>query len=1521
MESEGAAARMHTSVKTFTQSYMLALENFQMECQMQIEKEKIRAETERENINAEKEIKIKQMEIENRGVDDAAHRVGGKINYLPEFVEGEEEDFFTQFEKVAQLRNWQKAEWALLVQIKLKGKAREAYACLDLAESTDYDVVKEAVLRTAELDPEVYRRKFRDIKKLPNMTYLEMARNCSIKFEKWLKSKSIQTIEQLKQLILLEHFYNQLYGNMKYEISKENIDNVLDAGRKADQLSEAYAMHRKDTHRNNQNKFHGGQQHMTQLNAGQQQSNYVRQPYNSAPHFYGNSWFGRRNPGQNPHWQEQGGFNRQQGMGKAPPIKCLGCGELGHARFQCRNRPKSAGLAVSHNKPGECLGDIGLRPREKPARDFEPFITGGKIKLKDGPEKKIVVLRDTGANLSLVLKKALEWSDESYSGEEVNVRGLASGVSIPLHYVWLETGFVVGKVKVGVSDELPIDGVDMLLGNDLAGRKVVPELQMIEDPWNEKELEADPDLVGVEDNGSEEIEESEVFPACVVTRAMTLRERDDDAVEESRNKASLNHADGNDGNVDENMDLVQLFNDVHIVNDDVEDVCDDVNEYEVVSQQNFPVDTDELIKAQGADEKLKELYCEAKRSDVCDGYIGYYVQKGVLMRSWRSVEAPSTHHWMIKKQIVIPEVYKRRVMEIAHEGSLSGHLGVRKTLRRILCHFYWPNVKREVAEYCKSCDTCQRVGKPNQGIHPAPLQPIPVIDEPFRKIEIDCVGPLPRTRRGNEYMLTIMCVSTRFPEAIPLRRINAKNIVRELVKFFSCFGLPEVIQSDQGSNFTSNMFQKVLKGLHIQQQLSSAYHPQSQGCVERFHQTLKNTLRIYCEEMGVDWDDAVPLALFALRDSVQESTGFSPFELVYGHEVRGPLRMLKEKWLGSDDPPNIMRYVSDFKHRLLRARQIAMENLKEAQSKMKGWYDRKARIRKFNVGDKVLVLFPMQGHPMKARYSGPWEIERQLSDVNYIVKTPGRRKSNQLCHINMLKRYHERAEGKVNSVNIVNATEEIRDEISEMRLEKCDGKMLDNSTVLKNMNFKLRHMELEKREELIGVIKSYKNLFQDTPRRTNAIVHDVEVENVEPIKQHPYRVNPRKREIMRQEIDYMLKHDLIEPSNSPWSSPSVLVPKPGEDGFRFCTDYRKVNQVTKSDSYPIPRIDDCIDRVGDATYVTKIDLLKGFWQVGLTERAKTISAFVTMDGLYQYKVMPFGMKNSSSCFQRLVNEVLRGVRGCAVYIDDIVLCSEDWEKHLSLLREVFKRLDDANLTVNLKKSEFSKACVEYLGYTVGQGKVQPVNAKVKDIVKFPSPTNRKELLRFLGMSGYYRRFCKNFSAVALPLTRLLSKKVKFSWNSHCEEAFKKIKEMLINAPILRIPDYEKAFKLYVDASHDGIGGVLMQEHEGIDHPVCYYSKKLLCYQVSYSTIEKEALGLIMSLNHFDVYVKGTGKPVEVYTDHNPLVFLHRMKNSNQRLMRWCLILQDYELIIKHVKGKDNIIADALSRIPEGPEPA
>ena len=198
-----------------------------------------------------------------------------------------------------------------------------------------------------------------------------------------------------------------------------------------------------------------------------------------------------------------------------------------------------------------------------------------------------------------------------------------------------------------------------------------------------------------------------------------------------------------------------------------------------------------------------------------------------------------------------------------------------------------------MAEFCKSCHACQMVGKLKQIIPKAPLQPIPAVQEPFSRIIVHCVGPLPKTRSGNQYLLTIICASTRFPEAIPLRNIKTKTIVKALTKFFTLVGLPSSIQSDQGSTFMSGVFQQVMYKLGISQYKSTAYHPQSQGALERWHQTLKTMMKIYCFETEKDWDKGIHLLLFAARESVQESLGFCPFQLVFGHTQRGLLSFLK----------------------------------------------------------------------------------------------------------------------------------------------------------------------------------------------------------------------------------------------------------------------------------------------------------------------------------------------------------------------------------------------------------------------------------------------------------------------------------------------------------------------------------------------------------------------------------------------------------------------------------------------------
>ena len=709
--------------------------------------------------------------------------------------------------------------------------------------------------------------------------------------------------------------------------------------------------------------------------------------------------------------------------------------------------------------------------------------------------------------------------------------------------------------------------------------------------------------------------------------------------------------------------------------------------------------------------------------------------------------------------------------------------------------------------------------------------------------------------------------------------------------------------------------------LGVKQYKSSAYHPESQGALERFHQTLKNMMRAYCIEHDKDWDQGIHLLLFATREAVQESLGFSPFELIFGRTVRGPLKLLKESWLAEDTPDNLLDQVADLRYRLLRANELARKNLEKSQQKMKTWYDRKARKRSFRIGDKVLALLPIPQQPLQARYCGPYLITRKVSDLDYVIATPDRRKPQRLCHINMLKEYQERtstpatvAEQSSVTPNCVIQDLDLNSSEREVSEDMTDCVMvLKNSDVLSNLKDKLHHLSDSEQDEMTQLVLDFTELFPDIPSRTECMFHDVDVGDAIPIKQHPYRVNPIKLQFLRKEIEYMLQHGIIEPSQSEWSSPCILVPK--KDGtYRFCTDFRKVNLVTKTDSFPIPRVEDCIDRIGYAKYMSKLDLLKGYWQVPLTPRAKEISAFVTPDGFFQYKVMPFGMKNAPATFQRMINKITANFEGCEAYIDDVIVFGNTWKQHLERLCELFRRLRTAKLTVNLVKSDFGDAHVTYLGHVVGQGQVKPVTAKVEAIINYPVPSNKKEIMSFLGMSGYYRKFCKNFSSVCEPLTRLLSKHKEFVWDSECQRAFNTIKGLLVSSPVLMMPDFKKPFLLAVDASDVGAGAVLLQEdQEKIEHPISYFSCKFDKHQRNYSTCEKETLALVLALQHFDFYLSAAMFPIQVYTDHNPLVFLAKMKNKNQRLQRWSLALQAYSLLIHHIRGKDNVVADALSR--------
>lgn len=1021
------------------------------------------------------------------------------------------------------------------------------------------------------------------------------------------------------------------------------------------------------------------------------------------------------------------------------------------------------------------------------------------------------------------------------------ISGVGGNQTVPIHRIHLECALFSGYAEVGLVSKLPIRGISLLLGNDIAGN-----------------------IVTVSDFSS----------SCAITRSKSKKLSVDDEI----------------------VDLSDSF----------------ISHGKEVTSVPVFEKRSTLIEDQSADPSLHNLFSHVlTESELSELPIGYYIKSGVLMRKWSPSDSSPGQEWNERHQIVVPVKYRSEILALAHSLPLSGHLGVNKTHDKITRHFYWPGIRKSVSDFVKTCHTCQVIGKPNQTIPKAPLQPIPAFEEPFSRIIIDCVGPLPKTRSGHQYLLTIMCASSRYPEAIPLRSISARIILKELVKFFTTYGFPKEIQSDQGSNFMSNVFQQLMYELEIHQIRSTAYHPESQGALERFHQSLKSMMRTYCSDHPNDWDEAVPLLLFAARESVQETLGFSPFELVFGHTIRGPLKILKEQWLGDDTPGNLLEYIVKFRQRLFDVRGHAAENLKDVQSNMKEWYDRKARLRTFCPGDKILLYLPTQGNALQGKFSGPYIVDSQVSDTNYIVFTPDRRKSKQFCHVNLMKPYHSRQPDDV-GVAVVGENDydtcHIEDDIEIVSPRLC------NSEILSDMTCKVKHLDSSKQQDIQQIFESFPSIFSDSPGRTVILEHDMDPGGSKPIKQPPYRVSPQKRDVMREEIQYMLDHDLIEVSTSPWSSPCILVPKDG-GGTRFVTDYRKVNKCLIPDCFPCPRVDDCIEEVGQAKFVTKFDLQKGYWQVPLTERAKQVSAFVTPDGLYQYKVMPFGTMNASATFQRLMNVVTCDISGCRVYIDDIVIHSNTWEEHVFTLERFFRNLAEANLSINLAKSEVGKATVTFLGYVVGQGHVCPRECKIQAIIDMPAPRNKRELQRFLGMVGFYRRFCEDLAHLSVPLTELLKGGALFIWSDECQSAFLQIKHILGSKPVLLAPDFFKPFSLAVDASDLAMGAVLMQDDQnGDSHPVAYYSKKFNIHQKNYATIEKELLAIVLALQHFEVYVSAADSQTVIYTDHNPLTYLHSMKNKNQRLMRWSIFLQDFNICIRHVKGVANIVPDLLSRL-------
>ena len=1083
----------------------------ELELKAEQEKALLAAEIEAKKEAAAREHELKMASLGKQSPSDKASAFdpARNIRLVPPFQEKEVDKYFAHFEKVADSLNWPKESWVLLLQSVLVGKAQEIYGSLSVEQSSNYEHVKEAILKAYELVPEAYRQKFRNYLKYDSKTHVEFAREKENLFNRWCHSKEIgQDFKKLKQMFLLEEFKDKVRPDIRSHLDEQKVEELEKAAIMADDYALTHKMSSKSGNPQ-QKRYHGSgnrenisrnaddrkRQGKSTENVGLVSKVEPLKPISCGHcgkpgHIITNCWkLGGKTPcehcGKFNHKSEDCGIAKNKLQKEVKPTGLTSLKGLKVSPFNesenlkgVKVKPlidrnnfveKNKGIKVNplHNDKSCIEDEISPNTESDYMENYKAFISEEVVSLvgDENSSQKVKILRDTGATQSLMLDSVLPLTENSFTGANVLISGVEMGVlEVPLHEVNIKSSLINGNIVIGTRPSLPVEGISLILRNDLAGEKVMVDPRVVEKPRKDEKTER----LAEKFPG--------IFPSSVVTRSMKAKK---EAIKE-QGKEEI----GLSGTFLENIDVKfeernsEKAEKALMKNESRNNIPEKQESRSVISRQN-------LIEDQSNDKELLDLFKIALTPVQAEKVsVGYLIKDQILMRKW------STHHVTI-----------------------------------------------------------------------------------------------------------------------------------------------------------------------------------------------------------------------------------------------APLLLLKEKWLDEDpEKISVLKYVATFKDRLFRVGQIAKRNLQESQSKkMKVWYDRKAKSRCFEPGDRVLVLFPVVGNPLQAKYSGPYKVVKKISDTNYLVKTPDRRKETQMCHINMLKAYHEKPKPELVTLNnrlglespthskdcVGQIAEKEEDTESEVRLGNDQQPIkLQNSQILNDLGTKLSHLPLVQRKELAEVITQYREVFPDVPSKTNLIEHDVDVGDSAPIKQHPYRVSPIKKELLDKEVQYMLKNDIIEESQSNWSSPCILVPK-HDGGFRFCTDFRKVNDKTKSDSFPIPRIADCIDQIGNAKFVSTFDMLKGYWQVPLTQRAREISAFVTPSGLYQYKVMPFGMKNAPATFQRMVNKLVRDIDGCEGYIDDVVIYSDNWSDHIRQIKRFFQIMRDAKLTITLMKSEFGKATVKYLGHIVGQGQVRPLMQKFK----------------------------------------------------------------------------------------------------------------------------------------------------------------------------------------------------------------
>jgi hypothetical protein len=1496
----------------------LDLEKTQIEAESRLRAEELRAKVDSLNASRSQSSEVMITQPFNRcgkGFDLGI----GQFDNVSENLD----PFINRFEVVAKSYELPTKLWAVEFAKTLHGSSLAVYEMLNQESKLDYDSLIQALRKRFGITEGSYRKLFRSSRPLKDERLADFVRRLQHYLRSWLeKSQLTQDYDGLFELNVSQAFFQSL--------DKPAQTFLKECGKLSLKEMVTKAQNYYDAHPSFERTGNG---------------NFVKKTGQAKSSFKGDD-NSAKTSSQTVNNRENKPSENKGGSQSKSVVKCYRCGKLGHKSYDCRSKPQNGVNQVSDThkaavcqvefKPQVHDGSNGHDLSDDHGNELFPVISAAvdkhsEVYLQDlkypfkGKARvgghSVNFMRDTGSTLTIVSNEYVR--EDQFTGNNISVLLADRCVRfLPEAVVHISCPCYKGDMKVLVMEN-PV--YPLIIGNNIfqinhdqgasgsdetevcfpLKRPVIFEnSSLTESSIKSNEVKGESDETQVKTvSTSQDVSLNNVTGASDSNVAFAVQTRSQ-AKAESRSVRPLKHT-----------------------------VIDAIN----ICPEDFK-------KLQKDDNTLAKYWKLAETPTDDDSKVKYIIKDDVLFRMYK----PNLNEDVIE-QLVVPECLRERVVLFAHETTLSGHMGINSTYRKLCTNFYFPGAIDMCKRLVLSCLKCQQGSNRNAG-GKAPLQSLPLITIPFHSVYFDLIGKIePSSADGHTHILTLLDSATHFTVAVPLKKTDSVSIAEELMKLFNLMGYPQIIYSDNGSNLTSDIMKEIYRTFGIQMKSIPVFWPRA-NLVERQHGIIKSIMRKLIVDQPRQWHRYLDPLMFAIR-TTPNASGYSPFELLFGRHARTHLMFLKELWAGQSTDPETKttyQYVLDLQNRIADTCEFAQKELSSVRDRNHKYYNRNAKLRKFKPQDRVWVLNTKNQRKFDFNWVGPATVIERRGLVVYKIRFDNG--SERLYHINMLKPYVSRESARdtdqtlpkaVDESHSVNDDNELTDEsgISAAIM----GLVLDSETEddsdESNNGIRLQeepgHINIANVEQtetwrdvkvnpdlgdnekklLWDLVKEYGEIFSDVPTPTNLVTYDIKLKSDEVIRHKPYKIPVHLMDRVQQELDKMLKLGWIERSDSPYASPMVIVKKRDSSDLRICVSYKSLNAITEIDPTPQPDIEDILAKLGKSIYYSTFDASKGFYAIKMEESAKKYTSFVTPRDCYCFNVCPFGLVNAPSIYAKLTRKLLEGAKNIDNFVDDLIAYTDDMQTHVNTLRDLFERVRRANLKLKPSKVKIGFTELTFLGQVVGNGTVRPTEENVEKILNAPIPHTKKGVRSLCGMINWLRKFLPGAAKLLKPLTDLTSNRHSdvINWGPEQQEAWDQVKIILTTQPVLSLFDPSKEHVLACDANDSYVGGALLQrEEDGMLHPVMYASRKCCDRETRYDIQNKEMLAIVWCCSRFYRFIYGA--PFTIQTDCCALSMLNGKLSNNARVVRWQLYLQSFNFRVEVVRGKDNSLADFMTRM-------